>query len=219
MARYIFITGGVVSSLARVSHRRPLARCCRRAATRCGCAARSLSQRRPGTNVALSAWRSVCDRRRRETTSILAYERFTGRPATARTTSRPAASIRKSSPRSGAATISAPPFKSSLRHQRDQRLHPRGQRRFDFVLWKSAGRFGDIEGLPFFEAIRQLGNEVPRNHAIYIHLTLMPSSLRPANSRPNRLSIRSRSCVRSAFRPIFFFAGTDREIPKRNGAS
>ncbi len=44
----------------------------------------------------------------------------------------------------------------------------------DFVLVEIGGTVGDIEGLPFFEAIRQLGNELPRKHAVYIHLTLLP---------------------------------------------
>src|SRR5882762_5207346 len=37
---------------------------------------------------------------------------------------------------------------------------------FDFVLVEIGGTVGDIEGLPFFEAIRQLGNDLPRHHAI-----------------------------------------------------
>jgi CTP synthase len=44
----------------------------------------------------------------------------------------------------------------------------------DFVLVEIGGTVGDIEGLPFFEAIRQLGNELPRGHAVFIHLTLLP---------------------------------------------
>ncbi len=44
----------------------------------------------------------------------------------------------------------------------------------DFVLVEIGGTVGDIEGLPFFEAIRQLGQELPRHHACFIHLTLMP---------------------------------------------
>ncbi|MDE2488876.1 MAG: CTP synthase, partial [Alphaproteobacteria bacterium] len=44
----------------------------------------------------------------------------------------------------------------------------------DFVLVEVGGTVGDIEGLPFFEAIRQMGNDLPRRHAVYIHLTLMP---------------------------------------------
>jgi len=44
----------------------------------------------------------------------------------------------------------------------------------DFVLVEVGGTVGDIEGLPFFEAIRQLGQELPRGHACFIHLTLLP---------------------------------------------
>ena len=44
----------------------------------------------------------------------------------------------------------------------------------DFVLVEIGGTVGDIEGLPFFEAIRQLGQELPRGHACYNHLTLLP---------------------------------------------
>jgi CTP synthase len=44
----------------------------------------------------------------------------------------------------------------------------------DFVLVEIGGTVGDIEGLPFFEAIRQLGQELPRGHAAFIHLTLLP---------------------------------------------
>ena len=44
----------------------------------------------------------------------------------------------------------------------------------DFVLVEIGGTVGDIEGLPFFEAIRQLGQELPRRHAVFVHLTLLP---------------------------------------------
>jgi CTP synthase len=44
----------------------------------------------------------------------------------------------------------------------------------DFVLVEIGGTVGDIEGLPFFEAIRQLGQELPRGQVCYIHLTLLP---------------------------------------------
>ena len=42
------------------------------------------------------------------------------------------------------------------------------------MLVEIGGTVGDIEGLPFFEAIRQLGQELPRGHACFIHLTLLP---------------------------------------------
>ena len=44
----------------------------------------------------------------------------------------------------------------------------------DFVLCEIGGTVGDIEGLPFFEAIRQLGQELGREQVVYIHLTLLP---------------------------------------------
>jgi CTP synthase len=44
----------------------------------------------------------------------------------------------------------------------------------DFVLVEIGGTVGDIEGLPFFEAIRQLGQELPRGQTCFVHLTLLP---------------------------------------------
>ena len=44
----------------------------------------------------------------------------------------------------------------------------------DFVLCEIGGTVGDIEGLPFFEAIRQLGQELGPEQTVYIHLTLLP---------------------------------------------
>jgi CTP synthase len=44
----------------------------------------------------------------------------------------------------------------------------------DFLLCEIGGTVGDIEGLPFFEAIRQLGNELGRRNTCFVHLTLVP---------------------------------------------
>jgi CTP synthase len=44
----------------------------------------------------------------------------------------------------------------------------------DFVLIEIGGTVGDIESLPFLEAIRQLGNELGRERAMFVHLTLVP---------------------------------------------
>jgi len=44
----------------------------------------------------------------------------------------------------------------------------------DFVLCEIGGTVGDIEGLPFIEAIRQLGNELGRERVLFVHLTLLP---------------------------------------------
>ena len=44
----------------------------------------------------------------------------------------------------------------------------------DFLLCEIGGTVGDIEGLPFFEAIRQLGNELGHERSCFVHLTLLP---------------------------------------------
>jgi CTP synthase len=44
----------------------------------------------------------------------------------------------------------------------------------EFVLVEVGGTVGDIESLPFLEAIRQVGNEVGRERVMYVHLTLLP---------------------------------------------
>ena len=44
----------------------------------------------------------------------------------------------------------------------------------DFILCEIGGTVGDIESLPFLEAIRQLSNELPRNDSCFIHVTLLP---------------------------------------------
>ena len=44
----------------------------------------------------------------------------------------------------------------------------------DVVIVEIGGTVGDIESLPFLEAIRQLGNDVGRGNAVYVHLTLVP---------------------------------------------
>jgi CTP synthase len=49
-----------------------------------------------------------------------------------------------------------------------------GAEEVDFLLCEIGGTVGDIEGLPFFEAIRQLGNELGREHHAFVHLTLVP---------------------------------------------
>ena len=49
-----------------------------------------------------------------------------------------------------------------------------GDDEVDFMLCEIGGTVGDIEGLPFFEAIRQFAQERPRGECIFMHLTLLP---------------------------------------------
>ena len=54
----------------------------------------------------------------------------------------------------------------------------------DFVICEIGGTVGDIEGLPFLEAIRQLGNELGRERVCFVHLTLVPW-IASKNGRPS----------------------------------
>ena len=86
----------------------------------------------------------------------------------------------------------------------------------DFVLCEIGGTVGDIESLPFLEAIRQLGNELGRERVLFVHLTLVPYIPRPASSRPSRPSIRPRNCSASASSPTSCCAAaTGRSRPAR----
>jgi CTP synthase len=62
----------------------------------------------------------------------------------------------------------------------------------DFVLCEIGGTVGDIEGLPFLEAIRQLGFELGRDRVAYMHLTLVPylASARELKTKPTQHSVR-----------------------------
>src|SRR5207244_10803194 len=103
------------------------------------------------------------------------YERFTGRPATRHdniTTGRIYQDILTRERRGDylGATIQVIPhvtnaIKDFIRE---------GNEGFDFVMCEIGGTVGDIEGLPFFEALRTLGNELTRHHAVYINITPPP---------------------------------------------
>ena len=62
----------------------------------------------------------------------------------------------------------------------------------DFVLCEIGGTVGDIEGLPFLEAIRQLGNELGRERSLFLHLTLVPyiKSAGELKTKPTQHSVK-----------------------------
>jgi len=62
----------------------------------------------------------------------------------------------------------------------------------DFVLCEIGGTVGDIESLPFIEAIRQLRNELPREQTLSIHVTLVPyiSAAGELKTKPTQHSVR-----------------------------
>ena len=89
-----------------------------------------------------------------------------------------------------------------------------GNEGFDFVLVEIGGTVGDIEGLPFFEAIRQLGNDLPRGQAIYVHLTLLPfiPSAGELKTKPTQHSVKELRSI--GIQPDILLCRTDREIPR-----
>src|SRR6266576_3406613 len=89
-----------------------------------------------------------------------------------------------------------------------------GNDEYDFVLVEIGGTVGDIEGLSFFEAIRQLKNELPRDHAVYIHLTLLPyiPSAGELKTKPTQHSVKELRSI--GIQPDILLCRTDREIPK-----
>ena len=83
----------------------------------------------------------------------------------------------------------------------------------DVVIVEIGGTVGDIEGLPFLEAVRQFKKDVGKDNVIYVHLTLVPFIQAAArSSRPRRPSTRSRSCGPSVSSPTCCCAAPTRNI-------
>jgi CTP synthase len=217
MARYIFITGGVVSSLGKGLGSAALGALLQ---------ARGFTVRLrkldPYLNVdpgTMSPYQHgevfVTDDGAETDLDLGHYERFTGCPASRRdniTTGRIYQDILAAERRGDylGATIQVIPHVTNAIKDfiRD------GNEGVDFVLVEIGGTVGDIEGLPFFEAIRQLGNELPRRDAIYIHLTLMPfiPSAGELKTKPTQHSVKELRSI--GIQPDVLLCRTDRPIPK-----
>jgi CTP synthase len=216
MARYIFITGGVVSSLGK-----GLASAALGALLQARGYKVRLRKLDPHLNAdpgTMSPYQHgevfVTDDGAETDLDLGHYERFTGRPATRAdniTTGRIYQDILAKERRGDylGATIQVVPHVTNAIKDfiRD------GNEGFDFVLCEIGGTVGDIEGLPFFEAIRQLGNDLPRNHAIYIHLTLLPfiSGAGELKTKPTQHSVKELRSI--GIQPDILLCRTDREIP------
>jgi CTP synthase len=83
----------------------------------------------------------------------------------------------------------------------------------DFLLCEIGGTVGDIESLPFVEAIRQMGNEVGRERAMYVHLTLVPyiATAGELKTKPTQHSVKELLSV--GIQPDGLLCRSDREIP------
>ncbi|MDZ3837354.1 MAG: CTP synthase [Rhodospirillales bacterium] len=84
----------------------------------------------------------------------------------------------------------------------------------DFVLCEIGGTVGDIESLPFLEAIRQLGNELGAERAMYIHVTLLPylPAAGELKTKPTQHSVKELLSV--GIQPDLLLCRAERPLPE-----
>ncbi|WP_332714515.1 CTP synthase [Pelagibacterium mangrovi] len=217
MARYVFITGGVVSSLGKGLASAALGAMLQARGYRV-----RLRKLDPYLNVdpgTMSPYQHgevfVTDDGAETDLDLGHYERFTGRSANQQdniTTGRIYSDILTKERRGDylGATVQVIPhvtdeIKSFVTSDNDD---------FDFVLCEIGGTVGDIEAMPFLEAIRQLGNELPRGDAVFIHLTLMPfiPSAGELKTKPTQHSVKELRSI--GIQPDVLLVRCDRPIPE-----
>ncbi|HXK54422.1 MAG TPA: CTP synthase, partial [Hyphomicrobiales bacterium] len=217
MARYIFITGGVVSSLGK-----GLASAALGALLQARGFSVRLRKLDPYINVdpgTMSPYQHgevyVTDDGAETDLDLGHYERFTGRPASQAdnvTAGRLYQNIIARERRGDylGATVQVIPHVTDAIKE----FVLEGNEDVDFVLCEIGGTVGDIEGLPFFEAIRQLGNDLPRGGAIYIHLTLVPyiPSAGELKTKPTQHSVKELRSI--GIQPDILLCRSDRPIPE-----
>ncbi|MET3925206.1 CTP synthase [Devosia sp. 2618] len=217
MARYVFITGGVVSSLGK-----GLASAALGAVLQARGYKVRLRKLDPYLNIdpgTMSPTQHgevfVTDDGAETDLDLGHYERFTGRAANKRdniTAGRIYSDIlarERKGDYLGATVQVIPHVTDAIKN-----FVLEGNDEFDFVLVEIGGTVGDIEGLPFFEAIRQLGNDLPRGDACYLHLTLMPyiSSAGELKTKPTQHSVKELRSIGIA--PDVLLVRCDRPIPE-----
>jgi CTP synthase len=217
MARYIFITGGVVSSLGK-----GLASAALGALLQARGYTVRLRKLDPYLNVdpgTMSPTQHgevfVTDDGAETDLDLGHYERFTGRSANRQdniTTGRIYQEIIAKERRGDylGATVQVIPHVTNAIKE----FVLEGNEGVDFVLVEIGGTVGDIEGLPFFEAIRQLGIQLPKGHCVYIHLTLLPfiASAGELKTKPTQHSVKELRSI--GIQPDILLCRTDREIPR-----
>jgi len=216
MARYVFITGGVVSSLGK-----GLASAALGALLQARGFSVRLCKLDPYLNVdpgTMSPYQHgevfVTDDGAETDLDLGHYERFTGRPASQAdniTTGRIYQEIIAKERRGdylGSTVQVIPHVTDAIKD-----FITTGNEGVDFVLCEIGGTVGDIEGLPFFEAIRQLGNELPRGSTAFIHLTLVPfiPSAGELKTKPTQHSVKELRSI--GIQPDVLLCRTDRPLP------
>ena len=216
MTRYIFITGGVVSSLGKGIASAALGALLQARGYKV-----RLRKLDPYLNVdpgTMSPYQHgevfVTDDGAETDLDLGHYERFTGRAAQRNdniTTGRIYMDILTKERRGDylGATIQVIPHVTNA--IKDFVLA--GNEGYDFVLVEVGGTVGDIESLPFLEAIRQVGQEQKRGSVIYIHLTLLPyiPSAGELKTKPTQHSVAELRSI--GIQPDILLCRTDRPIP------
>ena len=84
----------------------------------------------------------------------------------------------------------------------------------DFVLCEIGGTVGDIESLPFLEAIRQLGNELGREGSCFVHVTLVPyiKAAGELKTKPTQHSVKELQSV--GIQPDILMCRTEQDMPE-----
>ncbi len=216
MARYVFITGGVVSSLGKGIAAAALGALLQARGYRV-----RIRKLDPYLNVdpgTMSPYQPgevfVTDDGAETDLDLGHYERFTGRSANQEdniTTGRIYKNIIEKERRGDylGATVQVIP------HVTDEikAFITGGNEEYDFVLCEIGGTVGDIEAMPFLEAIRQLGNDLPRGQAVYVHLTLMPyiPAAGELKTKPTQHSVKELRSIGIA--PDILLVRADRPIP------
>ena len=93
-----------------------------------------------------------------------------------------------------------------------------GEDEVDFMLCEIGGTVGDIEGLPFFEAIRQFAQERPRGKVILMHLTLLPwlAASGELKTKPTQHSVKELRSI--GLQPDVLVCRSEQLIPDRERA-
>ncbi|MGR3639746.1 CTP synthase [Alterinioella nitratireducens] len=90
-----------------------------------------------------------------------------------------------------------------------------GEDDVDFMLCEIGGTVGDIEGLPFFEAIRQFSHDKPRGQCIFMHLTLLPylAASGELKTKPTQHSVKELQSIGIA--PDILVCRSEQPIPEK----
>ena len=83
----------------------------------------------------------------------------------------------------------------------------------DFIICEIGGTVGDIESLPFVEAIRQFANDIGKKNALFIHLTLVPylKSSDEIKTKPTQHSVKELRSI--GVQPDIIICRSERPIP------